>query len=939
MRWRFRPSTEPPRFAQLLVSIVTPPDERQVLLSDLQDEFEETADTSGTEAAKRAYWEQVRGSMVPGLAWRLSRLGRRRRALSWLARVPAWWRPAPEVPTDQHNRGENMFDYLNDVRLACRGLAKNPLIFAVVVLSLAVGIGASTTVFSMANAFLFRSPATDLPDDYVAIFTSDNDSRHGDTSYPDYLDLLDNVAAIESTLLHRIGGVELDDGGERQRLLVEIVGGHYFELMRLPLTLGRGFSAEENEIGSADRLVVLSFRLWQQRFGADENILGKTVRLDGHPYTVIGVGPQGYLSRFLNLRIDAWVPMGVAGGIYHVRPSGLEDRSDRQYRVLAQLQPGEDLATVRAQLEVLSKRLHEEYPEAWTDARGEARGLSVLSEQEALLPREMRAGLGGIFGVLLVGTGLIVLIACSNVACLFLARINLRRREMAMRLALGAGRRRIVLMLLVESLVPALVAGVLGSGLAYWACGALGSMDLPSGIPIPLHFDFQPDVRVLGFALLLSVLTSLAIGLAPALEGASPDLVTSLKADKGTGDRRPGRRLRLRRLLVVVQVAAALIFVVGTGFMLRSVQAASAVDLGIDIERNAVMARDLPQSRFNDEAAARYLQDVVERLRRRPEVEAAELALSAELSIMASIYEAVVAVDGYVPAEGESLAISHNAVTPGYMDMMGIRLLRGRGIEDRDLPGAPLAAVVSQAFAERFWPGADALGRSFQTTPGDRPAVSADDRVYQVVGIADDGHYVTLDEESPFFWTALSQSWGQRVMIHVRGRASDVEALRALNEETSLEQGESMWLLPTTYSQMISIHSMGPRLMSRFMGWGGLFALGLAAMGIYGIVSFTVTQRTREMAIRQALGARPGEVLRDVVGDGLRLALWGLVVGFAVALPLAALARNDVYGMSLLDPVALGGSILVLLNSAFFASAIPARRLSAVDPMDALRDE
>ncbi len=950
MRWRFRPSTEPPRVAQLLVALVTPPDERQVLLADLQDEFEELVAAAGTDSARHTYWEQVRGSIAPGLGWRLGQFGWRRGALGWLSRVPAWWRPAPEVPTDAHNRGENMSDYLNDVKLALRSLAKSPVVFAVVVLSLAIGIGASTTVFSMVNAFLLRPASTELPDDYVAIFTSDSDGRlYGDTSYPDYLDMLDGVEAIESTFLHRVGGVELDDGGGRKRLLVEIVGGRYFELMRLPLTLGRGFTAEENAIGSAERLVVLSHHLWQQRFGADPEVLGRTVRLDGHPYAVVGVGPKGFLSRLFGLRIDAWVPMGVPGGIYHVRPSGLADRCDRQYRVLARLKPGASFVQVKAQLELLAPRLYGEYPEAWSDSRGKARTFVVLPQEEALVPEDMRAGLGGIFAVLLLGTGLIVLIACSNVACIFLVRVNLRRREMAMRLALGAGRRRLVLTLLVESLVPALLAGVLGSFLASWACAAMGSIELPSGIPIPLQFDFQLDYRVLGFAFVLSVLTSLLFGLAPALEGASPDLVTSLKADQGTGERRPGGRrsggrrsgrMRLRRFLVVVQVAAALVFVVGSGLMLRSVEAASSLEVGLDVENNAVMARDLPESRFSDEETARYMTEIVERLRRRPDVEDAQLALSAELSIMASVYQAVVEVDGYERGEEESTAFSHNAVTPGYVEMMGIRLLRGRTIEDRDRPGAALAAVVNQAFAERFWPGEDVLGRSFRTAVAESEAESAAGRTYEVVGVVADGRYTTLDSDStPFFWTALHQAWDQRVMIHVRGRTSAADALRALSEEATLEPGESMWILPTTYEKLISIHLVGSQLMSRLLGWGGLFALVLAVMGIYGIVSFTVTQRTREMAIRQALGARPDQVVREVVGDGVRLSLWGLAAGFAVALPLAALARSDLYGLSPLDPVAVGGSAVVLLSAAILASAAPARRVSGTDPMNALRDE
>lgn len=937
MRWRFRPSTEPPRLSQLVLTLATPPEEREVVLSDLQDEYEERVFAEGTERARRAYRRQALRSVAPGLRWRLARAGVRRRSGRPVS--PAW-RPEPEIPTDASNRGETMFDFWNDFKLGFRGLMKSPLVFAVAVVSLAIGIAATTTVFSMANAFLFRPPAIDLPDDVVAIFTSDDDGEPlGDTSYPDFLDLRDGVEAIDLAFLHRAGGVELEDEAGSRRLLAELVAGDYFELMDLEMTLGRGFTAAETPVGSAERLAVLSHRLWSRRFGADREILGRTVRLDGRPYTVVGVGPKGYLSRFFGLRIDVWMPMGVPGGVYHATPSALADRSDRQYRVMARLRPGTSLAAARAQVELEGQRLRHAHPDDWTDQHGEPRALTVLSEEEARLPGPMRLALGGIFGLLLVATGIILLIACSNVACLFLARAHQRRREMALRLAIGAGRRRLVRMLMAESLVPALCAGLVGSLLAAAAARAFSSP--PPLLGVPLSFDFHLDHRVLLFAVLVSAAASVVFGLLPALEGATPDLVTSLKADAGSGDRRP-RRFGLRRLLVVGQAAAAFAFVVAAGLTLRAVGRATAMDVGLDVERSAVMSRNLPEDRFTPEAAGHYFDDLLERLRRRPEVAAAHVTTSAELSFFTEVIRAEVVAEGYEKKVHESTLVSYNAVTPGYLEMIGLATLRGRLLDAGDRPGSPLAAVVDEAFVERFWPGDDGLGRRFRIGRHDSAgAASSQEGAFEVVGVVPDGRYTNIFETGePFLWISLpQQGWSRRVVLHVRGRESAAEAVAALRQEVELPRGETALIQPSAYHVLYDMYYILPRTMARLLGWGGIFGMVLAVFGIYGVVAFTATLRQREMAIRQAMGARPAQVLRAVVGEGLRLASWGLVAGLAVVLPIAQLLRAELLGISPLDPLAVGGSAAVLLLAALVASLVPGRRVTSCNPMGMLRDE
>ena len=937
MRWRFRSATEPPKWQQRVLSLAIPPEDRAVLLSDLQDEYEELVAAEGTASARRAYREQVLGSLGPAIRWRWHRvLYPRHGGIT----VPVRWRPEPRIPTDETNRGDNMADLWSDLKTGFRGLVKKPLMLVAIVMSLTIGIAATATVFSISNAFLLRPPAVDLPSDVVAIFTGEDDGEpHGDTSYLDYLDIRADAAAIDRAFVHRVGALELEDEGGRRRLLAELVAGDYFELMSLDFTLGRGFTADQTPVGAAERLVVLSHDLWSRRYGSDPEILGRTLRFDGHPYTIVGVGPADYLSRFLGLRIDAWVPMGVPGGVYHATPSALEDRGDRQYRMMARLAPGAHLAQVASQLSLVAAGLITEFPEEWSDDHGQPRALTVLTEEEARLPREMRFALSGIFGALLVATGILLLIACSNVACLFLARAHQRRREMAVRLALGAGRARLVRMLMIESLLPALLAGVLGSALAAWAAGALSSMPLPFGVP--LHFDFQLDARVLLFTLLVSVAASVFFGLLPALESAAPNLVTSLKADVGTGDRRP-RRFGLRKVLVVGQVAASLAFVVAAGLTLRAVGEAAAIDTGFDIERRAVMSRNLPEDRIGPEAAGPFLENVVERLRRRPDIEDAHVAISAEMSWLAGVHRAEIKADGYRRGVDESTFFSYNSVTPGYLETMNVTLLRGRLLDTADRPGSLPVAVVNKAFVERFWPGRDGLDERFEIARLDGEfSHDSGKGTLTVVGVACDGHFSSLTRtDEPFFWTSLPQrGWSRRVLLHVRGRASSAEALRALKEEVELVPGESNLILPTAYQELVATELFMPRMLARLASWGGLFGGVLAIFGIYSIVSFTATLRNREMAIRQALGAHPEQVVRVVVQAGLKLALWGVVVGLALVVPVAALLRHQLFGVSPLDPLAVGGSAALMLAAAALASWLPATRLTTFDPMGVLRDD
>jgi predicted permease len=837
----------------------------------------------------------------------------------------------------REERGTRPLEELaRDLRFGVRTLRKAPTLVVVTILSLGLGIGASSTVFSLAKGLVLGDPGP-LGDreDIVAVYPSEDDGGlYGETSFPDYLDIRSATTTLEALSAHRLGVLTLGDPELRERMIVELVSGEYFQVLGVTPILGRAFLPEESVPGQSDRLMVLSYRAWQERFGGDRGVLGQVLELDGQPYTVIGVAPRGLLARYMNIDVDGWVPLGVPGGIYRVSPRALQDPLSRQFFMLGRLAPGRTLEEAQAEMALLAERLQEEYPDRWADSRGRPRAITVVSEADSRVPPNVRIALLGTAALVLGGALVILLLACSNVASLLLARAHRRSWEVAVRVSLGAGRGRLFRMLLAESVLLALGGGALGLGLAHLATGYIRAIPLP--MDVPLRFDSSLDGSALLFTLLLALGASLVAGVGPALRGSRADPSPALKRDSGLGGER-GRRLTVRSLLVVGQVAAATFFVVGAGLALRSVQASGSYDVGLNPRNVAVSWEEPPEEDLPPaELRARFL-DMAERIGAHAEVESVALARIAEAHLFMEDF----ATAEVEREEGDPLRIRFNAVTPGYFDMLEIPVARGRPIESTDVEGAPRVAVVNETFLERFFPGRDGVGERFRVSAwfdADRRQ-DQEGTTLEIVGVVPSPERPGGGRAGPFFWVSYLQDAPVRAILLAKGRAGTDAMVRILREESPPGLREFTPVEPGSYADYIEYRFLGNRIVSSVLSFAGLFALVLAFIGVFGIVSFAVNRRFREMAIRQAMGARREQVVGAILRRSLRGTGLGILLGLGLAVPLAYLARSALLGVEPLDIRAVGGGILLLVAASLVAGAIPARRLLRAEPMTVLREE
>jgi predicted permease len=905
--------------ARALLSVVMHRDDRRFALADLEEEFEERCDRVGLWSARRWYRAQVLRSLPSAIRGRLVQ-----RAVGL-----------------GESKGEGMkmrgmlHNLWEDLRIALRGLRKAPGVLLITVVSLGIGIGAVTAVFCVANSFLFRGAVgISDPESLVVIYTTEDDGEaYGASSFPDYLDVLAQIDAVDDASAVNMRTVASGTGDRIEPLLAEEVTGNYFAVTGIRPAIGRIFTAEEHSVGGGRRVALVSHTLWQRDFGGRTDVLGATLRLNGYTHTIIGVVTDGVLSRRVPLEPDIWVPLGSIGDATPANTESLLSRGRRTFLIVARLAEGGSETALASQLEVLSVRLQDEYPRAWVDDLGNARSFTLLGEKDSRLRPGARLLLGGIAAFFLGAAGLILLIACANVTTLFLARAANRSREMALRLSLGANRRRLVTMLLTEGLIPGVAAGLLGLLVAAWMNHAmnLAVASIPFGLPINVTFGI--DGRVVGVAVVLSMGASLVFGLAPALEGSKPDLVRALKGDADG----PGQRgnLRMRILLVVAQCAASVILLVGATLFVRALSNAGDVDFGLTSDRIAVATKKLDAEGFGPEEGMQYVRDLQARLVARPDVEVAHVSRSMEMTLMSSNPTLKVEVEapGYAPADAEAGQFWRNSVTPGYLDMLGVTVLRGRAFREGDVEGAPLVAVVNETFAERLWPGEDAIGRTFEASglapPGSENALTEKD-----------GKYFDFDDSPiPYYWTSIFQDYAARIVVAAKGTTSDEAMIPLLREHIELASGEVQLTPPAALETQFSYQFIHLRIASGVLRWAGAFGLFLAIIGIYGIVSFAVTQRTREMAIRTAIGAEKHQVLRTMIEDGMKPALIGLGLGVVFAFLGARLMTSVLVGVSPMDPLAFAGGTSLLLVAALVASLVPARRALGIDPMQVLREE
>jgi predicted permease len=808
---------------------------------------------------------------------------------------------------------------LTDVRYALRQVSRRPIFTVVAALSLTIGVGANTAIFSAVHALLLRPvPGVTEPDRVVELGRT-NQGRGFDTfAYPDFVDLIEGVPAIEHLAAFTLEVFSFSTGEAGERITGMHVSPTYFDVMGVQPSAGRFLTEEEARQGAAGTVAVVDHAFWRDRLGADPAVVGQTIRINRIPFTVVGVGPADFHGHMTAFRPDVYLPLR-SSPILRERADIFDRRNSVWHQAVGRLAQGATLGQARAQVEATFLRLAETYPES--NAR---RGGAVV--ELGLVPGGGRTPVTGFLGILTALVALILLVTCANVAGMFLARGTAREREIAVRLAIGSTRGRLVRQLVVEALAVFVIGGGVGAALGAWILGLVPVGRLP--FTIPIHVDLSPDPVVFLFGASAALLTGVGFGLLPALGTTRLDLVSSLKEDGRQG----GRAGALRKIFVSGQVALSLVLLAAGGLLLRSLQRATEVESGFEPSGVYMTGVDLRLEGYDeDEGSAfqRRLRDVVAAV---PGVDAAALSIDLPLD-MESRGTSAYPEDWIGPEGREGLGVDFNHVSPGYFGTLGIPIFAGRDFADGDDGAGEPVLIVSRSFAEDVWPGEEVLGRRVRVF-GEREVVRT------IVGVVGDvkNQFIT-DEPMPFVYVPLWQSYRASVMVVVRATGATGEVPRGLRDAI-LDADASLSLTPLVgLERYTSIGILPQRLAAAITASLGVLALLLSALGIYGVVAFAVSRRTREIGVRMALGAGRDSVIVNVVLGGVVLALPGLALGGVIAVGMGRAMRFLLLGLSPTDPIALGGVAVVLFGVVVAASVVPARRASAIDPVEALRSD
>jgi putative ABC transport system permease protein len=810
-----------------------------------------------------------------------------------------------------------------DVRYGLRMLVKNPGFSTIAVLSLALGIGANTAIFSLVNAVLLRPlPVTD-PARLLSVSTTDQKNPGNlPLSHLNFKDLQSQNSVFTDMAAFTFNQVNYSTGRESEQIPVQVVTANYFSLLGAQPALGRAFVPEEET--TAAPVVVISDGFWERSLGSDPKVVGKTLTLNRVPYTVIGVAPKHFAGTLLGGGPSAWLPMSQT---LVPQTAWWNTRRGLFLFAFGRLKPGVTAAQAESNLATVFANLSREFP---VDNKG--RSATAVPLLAARLDPNGRGGnqITRLSSLLMVVVGIVLLIACGNIANLLLARASKRRREVAIRLAMGANRSRLIAQLLTESVMLSLLGGAAGLLLAYWSIDAIVTARLP--LPFPADDALALDPRVLTFTVALALLTGILFGLAPALQASKADVVPVLKnelvpsANVGRGWR---GLLSLRQALVVVQIALSVVSLVAGGLFLRDLQHAQSIDPGFVTGGVLVANFNLNREGYTPERGAVFHDRVLERLRGLPGVQHAAIAQVAPLA--GGLLRSVL-MEGADTTTKDRVLVQVNTVSLDYFQTMGIPVVRGRDFSAADTGTAPKVVVVNETMVQQFWKGEDPIGKRFKFF-GDMDYTT-------VVGVARNSKYNGVAEDPlPFIYEALKQDYTPAGAIHVRAAgdaAGFATAVRqAIREIDPTLSTFNVRTLEEQVDQSLQQQRMNVILLTAF---GGL-ALLLAAIGLYGVASYSVAQRTREIGVRMALGAQPSSVLGLVLGNGLALVGIGLGLGLAVALALAGAMRTLVAGVNPRDPVTFIVTPAVLGAIALLATYIPARRATRIDPLIALRTD
>ncbi len=823
---------------------------------------------------------------------------------------------------------------LQDLRFALRAALRNPAFTLVVVGSLAMGIGANTTIFTVVNAVFLRPLPVAHPETLVQAFTTDSKNSGGffagqlPTSWHNYKDYRDQIKAYDGLAGYTFMPANLGSGSEPEQIFGQLVTGNYFDVLGVKAALGRTFLPDEDKIDGAVPVVVLSDGLWKRRFGGERGILNQPILLNGRQFTVIGVTPEGFHGLITLGAADCWVPAAMHDQMLTgLSKTFFDTRRFLDWFIVGRLKPGVTQQQAEAEMQTLARHLEQAFPND-----NEKRGMKVQSLTDSALPAGFRDGLVKSGAMLLAATGVVLLIACGNIASLLLARAAARRKEIAIRLSLGAPRWRLIRQLLTESTFLAVLGGAFGILLAYWGRDILWSLRPPFLNPNALELTLDP--RVLGFTLGLSLVTGVLFGLVPAIQASRADLVSAVKNQTEAPSRMNGRVnkwINLRSALVVGQVALSLVALIGAGLFVNSLQSAQQINPGFNTRDLAVMGVNLEAQGYPKERGWNFFRQALERVRGLPGVKAATWTEAVPLGAGGGFGRSVFPEGQQQPGQ-RGILVTVAGVWTGYLPTMEIPLVQGRDLNDADRDGSQLVVVINETMAQRFWKGDSAVGKRFK--------FYGDDRYWQVVGVTRDIKYNAIGEDpQPYLYYPAQQTYVGTLNLAVRTSGDPRPVLAAMQHELRDLDPTLPILNPQTMSEIIYDNLWAPRMGAMLMGLFGVLALVLATVGIYGVMSYSVTRRTREIGIRMALGAKAGDVLSMVLREGMMLTLAGMALGLAGALAVTHLVSKLLYGVSPTDVPTFAGISLLLAVVALAANYIPARRATQVDPLTTLKYE
>jgi predicted permease len=823
-----------------------------------------------------------------------------------------------------------MRGFWHDLRYAARTLRNSPGFTIVAVVTLGLGMAVNTTVFSMINGMLLR-PMPVPHAEQLTVLAMQQAGTPGlqKFSYPDYQDISSQTDSFSDVFGYRATLAAVAADGKGDHCILSRVTSNYFSALGIKPALGRLILPTEGQTPGADSIVVLGYSYWQKRFGGDRNVVGKQVEVNGHPATIVGVTPKGFHGTYAVVDMDGYVPLSAPLGGPDVAEKAVQElwthREDRSVALLGRLKPGVGLKEAQAKLSVVAQRIAEQHPD--TD-----KGVTFQAYPEKLArpepdPDNTLPAVAVAFTVL---AGLVLLVACFNIANVLLVRATVRQREMGIRAALGAGRGRLVRQHLTESLLLAFFGGGAGLLLASWAAGFLSS--LPLGTDLPIAFDFQPDARVYFFALGAVLLTGLIVGIIPALRVARSD-VNSVLREGGRGASDGPRRHLVRNALVVAQLAGSMLLLIVAGLFIRSLGKAQQTYLGFNPDHVLDLTLDVQPAGFNETRGRELYRQIDERIGALPGVVSVAQAFSIPMGVISA--GDPVCVEGHPVEPGKPCpTVMYNPVTPSYWETLRIPLQAGRIFTGADREKAPSVAIINQTMAKKFWPNESPLGKRFGKTSAG-PFV-------EVVGVVQDGKYKNVIEEPElFYYVPLSQHYMEFRTIHVRTSVPP-ETLTPQIEAQIHELGPDV---PVSQVQTMSRALDGVngffffRFGAQLAGTMGILGLILAVIGVYSVVSYAAAQRTHEIGIRMALGAAPGDILKMVLRQSLGVVIIGLAAGLTIAFAGTRAIASLLVGISPSDPATFLVVMLLLSGVALLACWIPARRATQVSPLVALRYE